>query len=525
MRFEIPSSAPAIVDNRSGQDIFKNMQCSKHPDREAKRKCYQCKQPICPECQLKLEGHIFCSENCHQEWLKKEELHKQKSASKKARPRNEVRLAVLEDKMEQSASNWFKLEASLQKLEHGQGRLRTGTLVALVAVVIIILAAAVAAMVGSMNRAFRPAPEKTAQNSSQKSSGFDPGYPASLVDAIYLEPPNLELPPGEMPVERGKINLYGSAPAARRVSLLVNGRENQSFPLKSTSFAFREVPLAPGANIVQVLARDEKGNLAYSIAELVEYSGEEKARVHYTPGLNYQRGPRQMNGIALTFDAGGDAGYAAELLEILRERGIKATIFVTGQFIEQNPDLVRQIVEDGHELGNHTYSHPHLTTFETNMRQWTKPGVTREFVQNELLTTSRLFKETTASSMAHFWRAPYGEQNPEIRRWAEEVGFYHVDWCRDPKNSYDTLDWLTDESNKHYRTPEEIRTLLSGLEAAGPEAANGAIILMHLSTGREKDFPEKVLAPSLDALSAKGLKVLKVSQLFPGLVPRPADKK
>jgi len=497
------------------------MQCHKHPDRTARRKCYNCKQPLCPECQLKLDGHIFCSENCHKQWREKKEARKLKSASKKAKPRNDVRLAVLEDKMEQSASNWSKLEAALKKMEHGQNRLRTGTMLSLTAVVIIILAAAVAAMLGTINQGFWPATKKAAPDSKAQSTGFDPGYPASLVEPIYLEPPNLELPPGELPVEGGKINLYGNAPAASRVSLLINGREARSLLLNSTSFAFRDVSLPPGANIVQVLARDDHGNLAYSIAELVDYSGQQKAKVHYTPGLNYQRGPRQINGVALTFDAGGDAGYAAELLAILRERGIKATIFITGQFIEQNPGLVRQIVEDGHEVGNHTYSHPHLTTFESNMHHWTKPGVTREFVQNELLATSRLFKETTASSMAPFWRAPYGEQNQEIRRWAEEVGFYHIDWCRDQNHSCDSLDWLTDESNKHYRSPEEIRSLLSGLETTGPMAANGAIILMHLSTGREKNFPEKVLAPSLDALSAKGIKVLKVSQLFPGLVPHP----
>ena len=331
--------------------------------------------------------------------------------------------------------------------------------------------------------------------------------------------------PGEIPAADAKIDIYGNAPAARRVTLLINGRESVSLSLKSSAFVFKDVQLASGDNIIQVLSRDEKGNLAYSIAELVKFSGEQKARVQYTPGLDYQRGPRQTPVLAITFDAGGDAGYAPKVLEILRQRGIHTTIFVTGKFIEQNPEIVRQMVEDGHEIGNHTYDHPHLTTYETNFHHWTRPEVTREFLQNELLSTARLFKETTGSDMAHFWRAPFGEQNPEIRRWAEEVGFYHIDWCHDPNNTFDTLDWLTDESNKHYRTPEQIRTLVAGLENSGPDAANGAVMLMHLSTDRDQDYPDKVIAPAIDALSAKGFKLIKVSELFPALTGQQARKK
>ena len=138
------------------------MNCYRHPDRPAKRKCYKCKQPVCPECQLKLEGHIFCSENCHQEWLKKKEEHKQRSAACKAKPRQDVRLAVLEDKMEQSATNWSKLEASLRNVERNQVRIRTGTFIALAASIILVLAGALVIMFGVVNGWFkhRPAPQK-----------------------------------------------------------------------------------------------------------------------------------------------------------------------------------------------------------------------------------------------------------------------------------------------------------------------------------------------------------------------------
>jgi len=562
------------------------MNCYKHPDRAAKRKCYKCKRPVCPDCQVKSGGHIFCSEECRQEWLKKLEAHKKRSAAKKAVLKPGERLAALEQKagrileleekarriaeleekakriaeleekterlsrltekaekisrleaeaeklasleakMDESSASWSQLELKLKKVEQNQASLQSAVRngnrgknarwIALLGLVLSL--AALAGLVISLVSFSRHGSPKIPGEQTLAKSSFDPGYPGTLLEEKYLEPPNLELWPGELAAARGKIDLYGRAPAARRVSFLINGRESASVSTRSAEFVFKGVELGPGANIIQVLSRDDKGNLAYSIAELVDYKGRETARVRYTPGLNYSRGSREFPALAITFDAGGSEGYAEKVLEVLRERKIKTTIFVTGDFIAHNPDVVRRMVEEGHEVGNHTYSHPHLTTFEQNRRQWTRPEVSKEFLQNELWSTARLFQETTASEMAHFWRAPFGEQNAELRRWAEEAGFYHIDWCRDADNSYDTLDWLTDKNNEHYRDSEQIRKLLVNLDRSGP--ANGAIVLMHLSTDRGKDFPEKVIAPAIDALEAKGYKIIKVSELFPGLAGR-----
>jgi len=501
------------------------MSCYRHPDRSARRKCFECRKSICPECQQKLDGHIFCGDDCHQAWLGKKDERKSKPADKKPRVKPELRIALLEDKMEQSSSNWSKMEATLKKVEQDAAQIQKKNFRAIMAVLLTFIVVVAGAVLGLQSGLLRfpfkkepgPVQVQPAQPSSPQSN-FDPGYPGTLLPEVFLEPPNLELPPGEISAANGKINIYGRAPAAKRVSLLLGGREVANLAMPSPDFVFKDVALGSGANIIQVLSKDDKGNMAYSIAELVEYPGREKASVRYTPGLDYSRGSRSVPELSLTFDAGGQAGYAAAVLEILRERKVKTTMFVTGQFIEQNPEVVRQMVEDGHEVGNHTYSHPHLTTFESNYHQWTMPGVSREILQKELLTAARLFKEVTASEMSHFWRAPYGEQNPELRRWAEEVGYYHIDWSRDSNNSYDTLDWLSDVKNNYYKSPEQIRRQLIDLDRNSPQALNGAIVLMHISTERGKDYPDKVIAPAIDALSTKGYKLVKVSQLFPGLV-------
>ena len=67
--------------------------------------------------------------------------------------------------------------------------------------------------------------------------------------------------------------------------------------------------------------------------------------------------------VSVTFDGGYDADEAGAVLDALKERGIRTTFFLTGIFIKRHPDIVRRIVSDGHEVGNHTMNHPHLTDY------------------------------------------------------------------------------------------------------------------------------------------------------------------
>jgi len=497
------------------------MNCYRHPDRQTRRKCYQCKTAICAECQVKLDHHYFCSEPCHQKWRARKAEKARKKLEKKPRKPNqpafdpETKIGFLETRLGEITGEHQMLELKLRRLEYEQRSRSRKLLIAggVAGVMLLILVL----VLGGYFLVHQPEPQPDARVQASAPES-DPGYPGELSETVFLEPPSLELPPGEIALEQGRINLYGRAPGASRAVLLVNGRERASQNLSRPEFVFREIELAQGTNLIQALSEDEKGNQSLSIAQMVEYPEQGPAQAAYTPGLDYTHGPRDFSGLALTFDAGGNASSSARMLEILRGQGVKATIFVTGRFIKDHPDLVRQMVEDGHEIGNHTYSHPHLTTWESNSRQWTAPGVTKEFVQAELLNTAQLFKETTASELARLWRAPYGEHNPEIRKWAEEVGFYHIGWSRTRKMNYDLLDWLCDPKSKYYRTPEQIRTVLTDIARTSPADANGAILLMHLSTDRGEKFPDQVLLPALEAFNARGYRIVKVSELLPGLL-------
>src|ERR1700694_66111 len=72
-------------------------------------------------------------------------------------------------------------------------------------------------------------------------------------------------------------------------------------------------------------------------------------------------GDADTNVVALTFDAGGPVEPAQRVLDTLRSRGVHATFFLSGIWIEAHPEMGLQIVQDGHELANHSYSHPDFT--------------------------------------------------------------------------------------------------------------------------------------------------------------------
>jgi peptidoglycan/xylan/chitin deacetylase (PgdA/CDA1 family) len=218
------------------------------------------------------------------------------------------------------------------------------------------------------------------------------------------------------------------------------------------------------------------------------------------------RGPRDRREVLLSFDAGSSDRGAREILAALRDKGIQTTIFLTGDFIRRNPDLTRRIAGDGHEVGNHTDTHPHLTTYARDGRQATRPGVDRWFLVAELGRTARAYEETTGQKMAPLWRAPFGEHNEEIRRWAAEAGYWHVGWTGG-RAGLDGLDWVSDPRSKAYRTSDRV------VESLVERAENGGIILLHL--GSDRDDPVALRIPKLiEGLSSRGFHFARASEFL-----------
>lgn len=125
--------------------------------------------------------------------------------------------------------------------------------------------------------------------------------------------------------------------------------------------------------------------------------------------------------IAITFDDGPHPVYTPLLLDGLAKRKVKATFFITGENAENYPDLVKRMQEEGHLVGNHTYSHIQLTVSN------------REVFRQELLRTNQIIKEITGEE-AQYVRPPYGSWDKSFEK---ELNMFPVLWNVDP------LDWCT----------------------------------------------------------------------------------
>jgi peptidoglycan/xylan/chitin deacetylase (PgdA/CDA1 family) len=226
-----------------------------------------------------------------------------------------------------------------------------------------------------------------------------------------------------------------------------------------------------------------------------------------TPGFpDMSIGPRDRREVLVSFDAGSSDRGAEQILDALQSRGIRTTIFLTGEFIRRSPELARRIAADGHEAGNHTDTHPHLTTYAQNARQATRPGVDRAFLARELTTTARLYRETTGKTMAPIWRAPFGEHNPEIRRWAAEDGYWHVGWTGG-RAGLDALDWVSDAASPAYRSADRVVALLV------QRAESGGIVLLHLGSDRDVPVASRIGA-LLDGLAGRGFRFARATEFL-----------
>lgn len=219
--------------------------------------------------------------------------------------------------------------------------------------------------------------------------------------------------------------------------------------------------------------------------------------------FNLTRGPRSQKVILLSFDGGSSDEAADEILSTLESRHIRTTIFLTGAFIERYPEVVRRIVADGHEVGNHTFDHPHFAPDFHRGPRWSEAKV-----QDELLRADEAFYRLTGRPMDPLWRSPYGENTREIRAWAEAIGYRHVGWSE----GADSLDWATPKERRLYRSGDAI---LEKLHTRMEKDGDGLIVLMHLGSGRpETDRPAAKLGAFIDQARAEGWRFVTASEML-----------
>ncbi|MFQ5824021.1 MAG: polysaccharide deacetylase family protein [bacterium] len=308
-----------------------------------------------------------------------------------------------------------------------------------------------------------------------------------------------------------RIEIEGEAADNQIISLIVDGKIKAITLPEKGKFLFKNIPTKRGNNSFTVKSISENGKVTILEKIDIVYNN---PTIHYLAN-NVTRGIILEPKVALTFDGGYVANTSQEILDILKGKNLKCTFFLTGTYIKNYPKIVQRIVADGHEVGNHTWSHPHLTTFTENSIHLTQSRVTREFLQNELKQTAALFTAYTGKTMAPYWRAPYGEHNLEIREWAAELGYRHIEWTlgQNWENNMDTMDWVADTTSPAYRSADEILDKILNFGNGSEFGANGTIILMHLGTLRDKDFPHRKLPKIIDGLREQGYELVTISQM------------
>jgi len=183
--------------------------------------------------------------------------------------------------------------------------------------------------------------------------------------------------------------------------------------------------------------------------------------------------------LALTFDDGPHGSLTPRLLDMLAQRDVKATFYVIGRNVEAYPDIARRIVAEGHEIANHTFTHPALSK------------LTSARVAEELRRTHEIVLDVTGVRMTNL-RPPYGAFNDQVRQVAfDGHGYDTIMWSVDP------LDW------KYRNTARVTRELVSG-------AAPGAVLLCH-------DIHKTTIAAipaTLDQLLARNFQFVTVAELL-----------
>jgi peptidoglycan/xylan/chitin deacetylase (PgdA/CDA1 family) len=191
----------------------------------------------------------------------------------------------------------------------------------------------------------------------------------------------------------------------------------------------------------------------------------------------------------MTFDDGPRPGTTTQLLDILKQRNIKATFFMIGINVVAHPEIVRRVLAEGHEIGNHTWTHPQLSKL-SNQQVTEELTKTQEAIKNACGFTPTLM------------RPPYGAITKPQREWIEkEFGLNVILW------SVDTNDW---------RRPGASVISRRVIQGAKP----GAIILQHDIHQQTVD----AMPAALDALLAKGYKFVTVSQLIAMNHPSPTPQ-
>lgn len=202
----------------------------------------------------------------------------------------------------------------------------------------------------------------------------------------------------------------------------------------------------------QTEGRTPQGNA--SAAELKKYDA-------------YFCGDEDQPVIYLTFDAGYENGYTAQILDVLRSHNAPAAFFLVGNYLQQEPELVQRMLDEGHIVGNHTWSHPDIATVQT-----------KEALAEQLTKLEDLFREVTGQEMSKYYRPPQGKYSQDNLELAQSLGYTTVFW------SLAYVDWY--ENDQPTRDQAFAKLI--------PRIHNGAVVLLHSTSRTNAEILDELLS-------------------------------
>lgn len=170
--------------------------------------------------------------------------------------------------------------------------------------------------------------------------------------------------------------------------------------------------------------------------------------------------------IYLTFDAGYENGNTAPILDALKKHHAPATFFLVGNYLQTSPDLVKRMISEGHNVGNHTFHHPDMSKIST-----------KESFEKELNDLEALFQQTTGQPMKKYYRPPQGKYSESNLKMASDMGYRTFFW------SLAYVDWYED---KQPTKEEAFKKLLTRIHP-------GAVVLLHSTSKTNGQILDELL--------------------------------
>jgi peptidoglycan/xylan/chitin deacetylase (PgdA/CDA1 family) len=185
--------------------------------------------------------------------------------------------------------------------------------------------------------------------------------------------------------------------------------------------------------------------------------------------------------LALTFDAGSDARPVNQILRVLADEQLRCTFFLTGKWVSRFPSTARAIVDAGHEIGNHSWSHPAFTQLSDDE------------IRDELERTEKVIQETTGATSLPLFRPPLGDRDRRVLKTVADAGYQTIYWTLD---SHDSVVKGITQAQIRDRVTRNLRA--------------GSIVLMHCGSQPTADALPEIIA----AARSRGLAPVTVGQLL-----------